>query len=92
VPPTALLGIVPPWLVMAALVGVINAAACFLLFGRHMAHLGWYAVIGALAAGIGQVFGAAIQAPEPVRIGELNVVAASGAVWVVLVPARLIGL
>jgi hypothetical protein len=92
VPPPALLGIVPPWLVMAALIGVINAAACFLLFGRRIAHLAWYAAIGALAAGVGQVFGAAIQAPEPVRIGELNVIAASSAVWVVLVPARLAGL
>jgi hypothetical protein len=90
--PDAVLGVVPPWLVMAALVGVINAAACFLLLGRRAAHLGWYAVIGALAAGLGQVFGSAIQAPDPVRIGEVNVAAASVAVWVVLVPARLAGL
>jgi hypothetical protein len=90
--PAALLGIVPPWLVMAALIGVINAAACFLLLGRRAAHLGWYAIIGALAAGVGQVFGTAIQAPDPVRIGELNVAAASIAVWLVLLPARFAGL
>jgi hypothetical protein len=92
VPPTAVLAIVPPWLAMAALVGVINAAACFLLLGRRAAHLAWYAAIGALAAGVGQVFGAAVAAPEPVRIGELNLAAASVAVWAVLVPARLAGL
>jgi hypothetical protein len=57
---------VPPWLVLAGLVGVINAAACFVLVGRHVSHLGWYVVLGALAAGLGQVFGAALQAPEPV--------------------------
>lgn len=94
-PPPAvsgLLAIVPPWLVMAALLGVINAAACFLLLGRRLGHLAWYAAIGALAAGVGQVFGAAVQAPEPVKVGELNVLAASVAAWVVLVAARLAGL
>jgi small-conductance mechanosensitive channel len=80
---------VPPWLVLAGLVGVINAAACFVLVGRHVSHLGWYVVLGALAAGLGQVFGDALQAPEPVKIGELNLLAASLGAWVVVLVARL---
>jgi hypothetical protein len=83
---------VPPWLVLAGLVGVINAAACFMLVGRRVSHLAWYVVLGALAAGVGQVFGAAVQAPEPLRIGELNVLAASVAAWVIVLVARLAGL
>ncbi len=87
-----LLAAIPPWLLLAALLGVINASACFLLFGRRAGHLAWYAVIGALAAGVGQVFGTAIQAPAPLQIGELNVVAASASTWLVVALARAAGL
>jgi hypothetical protein len=87
-----LLSAVPPWLLLAALLGVINAAACFLLVGRRATHLAWYAVIGALAAGVGQVVGTAVDVPAPLQIGEVNVAASSVAAWVVLVGARLAGL
>jgi hypothetical protein len=87
-----LLAAVPPWLLLAIVVGVINAAACFMLVGRRISRLGWYVGLGALAAGLGQVFGAAVQAPEPVKIGELNVLAASVAAWAVVLVARLAGL
>ena len=82
----------PPWLVLAALVGVINAAACFLLLGRRLSHLAWYVVLGALAAGLGQVVGDALDAPNPLQIGELNVLAASVAAWVIVLVARVAGL
>jgi hypothetical protein len=82
----------PPWLLLAGLVGVINAAACFMLVGRRLSHLGWYIVLGALAAGLGQVFGSALEAPDPVKIGDLNVLAASVAAWVIVLGARLAGL
>ena len=83
---------VPPWLVLAGLLGVINAAACFMLIGHRLSHLGWYVVLGALAAGLGQIFGVALQAPEPLKIGELNLLAASLGAWVVVLVARLAGL
>jgi hypothetical protein len=86
------LAVFPPWLLLAGLVGVINAAACFMLVGRRLSHLGWYIVLGALAAGLGQVFGAALEAPDPVKIGDLNVLAASVAAWVIVLVARLAGL
>ena len=86
------LSIVPPWLLLAALLGLVNGAAAFLLLGRRISRLVWYEGLGALAAGVGQVFGTAVNAPSPVPIGEVNVVAASIAVWVVVGAARLAGL
>jgi uncharacterized membrane protein len=84
--------LLPPWLVLAGALGVINAAACFMLIGRHLAHLLWYAVLGMFAASLGQVVSTAIQAPEPLKIGDVNVLATSlGACCVVLI-ARLRGL
>ena len=79
----------PAWLVLAALLGLINAGACFMLVGRRVSHLAWYAVIGALAASVGQVFSLAVQAPTPLAIRELNVDEASALAWLVLGAARL---
>jgi hypothetical protein len=83
---------VPPWLALAALLGVVNAGACFMLLGKRLRHVGWYVAIGALAASIGQVVGLAVQAPAPVQIGDLNVLFASAAAWVVLSAAKVAGL
>jgi hypothetical protein len=88
----ALLTPLPPWLVLAGLLGVINAAACFMLIGRRVSRLPWYAVLGMLAACLGQVVGAAVQAPQPLMIGDLNVLAASAGAWSVVLAARLTGL
>ena len=82
----------PPWLLLAGLLGVINAAACFMLFGRHWSRLAWYAVLGILAASLGQVVGSAVQVPQPLLIGDVNVAATSVAAFGVLGFARLTGL
>ncbi|HEV7666619.1 MAG TPA: hypothetical protein VGQ62_24000 [Chloroflexota bacterium] len=82
----------PPWLVLAGLIGVICAAACFTLFGKHWSRLAWYAVLGIFAAALGQVVGAAIHAPEPIKIGDLNVLIASFGACSVILGARLGGL
>jgi hypothetical protein len=89
-PPGGLLAL-PPWLILAGLLGVINAAACFMLIGRRLLRLPWYAVLGVFAAGLGQVVGQAVHAPEPLKIGDLNVLAASGATWLVVIVARVVG-
>ena len=81
----------PPWLLLAGLLGVINAAACFLLFGRHWSRLAWYAVLGILAAALAQLAGSAVQAPTPLLIGEVNVATTSLGVCGVLAFARLSG-
>jgi hypothetical protein len=82
----------PPWLVLAGVLGVINAAACFMLIGRHVSRLAWYAVLGMFAASLGQVVSMAIQAPEPLKIGDVNVLAASVGACSVVLTARLRGL
>jgi hypothetical protein len=90
--PLGLLAPLPPALVLAGLLGIINAAACFMLIGRRVSRLAWYAVLGMFAACLGQVVGAAIQAPQPLLIGDLNVLAASAGAWSVVLVARFTGL
>ncbi len=82
----------PPWLLLAGLLGVINAAACFMLFGRHWSRLAWYAVLGIFAASLAQVVGLAVPLPKPLLIGEVNVALTSVAAFAVLFFARLTGL
>src|SRR5437867_1307233 len=82
----------PPWLVLAGLLGVINAAACFLLVGRHWSKLAWYAVLGIFAASLAQVVGGAIGAAQPLMVGDLNVLTASAGASGLVLAARLGGL
>jgi len=89
--PAGIFTSLPPWLVLAGLLGVINGAACFMLIGRRVSRLAWYAVLGLFAACLGQVVGTAIQAPEPLKIGDLNVLAASVGAWSVVLTARVTG-
>jgi hypothetical protein len=86
------LSLLPPWLVLAGLLGVINAAACFMLVGRHLSRIAWYALLGLFAASLGQVVGMAISAPNPLAIGDVNVLAASAAACSVVLLARVWGL
>jgi hypothetical protein len=86
------LSILPPWLILASLIGVINAAACFLLVGRHLSRVTWYALIGLFAASLGQVVSTAVSAPNPLPIGDLNVFGASLGACAIVLLARLWGL
>jgi hypothetical protein len=80
----------PPWLVLAGLVGVINGAACFMLFGRHISRLAWYALLGLFAAGLGQVVATAVpRLPDPLSIGDVNVLAASVGACSLVLAARV---
>jgi uncharacterized membrane protein len=84
--------LLPPWLVLAALLGIINGAASFMLIGRHVGGLAWYVLLGIFAAGLGQVVGTALNVPVPLKIGDVNVLASSAGAWMVLVAARAGGL
>jgi hypothetical protein len=77
---------------VAGLLGIINAAACFMLFGRHWSAIAWYAVLGIFAASLAQIAATALAAPELVMIGDVNVLAASLGACGVLAAARLSGL
>jgi len=86
------LAAVPPWLIMAGLLGIINAAACFMLVGRRLRRLVWYVSLGVLAAWLGQALGTGLRLPDPVRIGDVHVAAASGGAWAAAMLLRLAGL
>lgn len=77
---------------LAGLVGVINGAACFMLVGRHVSRLAWYAVLGLFAASLGQVVGTAVGLPNPLALGDVNVLVASLGACLVVLAARLWGL
>ena len=81
--------LVPPWFVLAALLGAINGAAAFTLLGQRLVRLPAYVVLGVLAAGVGQVLAMALRAPAPVQIGEVNLAVASATAWAVLAAARV---
>lgn len=81
----------PPWLLLAGLLGVINGAACFMLVGRDLSRLAWYALLGLFAAGLGQVVGTALRTPNPLNIGDVNVLAASASACCVVLAARVFG-
>ena len=74
---------------LASLLGLINAAAWFMLVGRDLRRLAWYALLGMLAAALGQVVATALHAPVPLPIGDVNVAAASVAAGGVLLTARV---
>jgi hypothetical protein len=79
----------PPWLLLAGLLGVINAAACFMLVGRDISRLAWYALLGLFAASLGQVVGMAMSLPNPLAIGDVNVLAASFGACSLVLAARV---
>jgi hypothetical protein len=79
----------PPWLVLAGLLGVINATACFMLVGRDISRLAWYALLGLFAASLGQVVGMAMSLPNPLAIGDVNVLAASFGACSLVLAARV---
>jgi hypothetical protein len=81
----------PPWLVLAGLIGVISGAACFMLVGRHISRVTWYALIGLFAAGLGQVVATAMSAPDPLAIGDLNLLGASAGACLAVGVARVCG-
>jgi hypothetical protein len=82
----------PPWLILASLLGVINAAACFMLVGRHVSRVAWYALLGLFAAGLAQVVSMAIALPAPLSIGDVNIAVASLGACGVVLAARAFGL
>jgi hypothetical protein len=77
--------------VVCGLLGVINGAACFMLFGRHLSRVTWYALFGLFAAGLGQVVGTALSLPDPLPIGDVNVLAVSLAACGVVLVGRVCG-
>jgi hypothetical protein len=79
---------VPPWVVLAALVGLAHGALFHLVFGRRLAVLPRAVLIGLLAGLLGGLIGTMIP-PAIVAIGDTNLIATSAAAWAVLAIARV---
>jgi hypothetical protein len=79
---------VPPWVVLAALVGVLHGALFHLVFGQRLSQLPRAAIIGLLAGLLGGAIGTMIP-PAIAAIGDTNLIATTAAAWAVLGIARV---
>ena len=86
-----LVGSVPIWLVITALVGLVNGAMFFLLVGRRPRSLWIYLVVASLAASGVQALGLVEGGAPPFSLGDIQLVVVSAAAWVALVTARALG-
>jgi hypothetical protein len=90
----SLLALLPPWTAMAALLGALNAAFFFLLFGRSITRLPLYLGCGIAVAALVQPLGPAIiRSPGgSLWIGEVSVLLLSASVWLALGVAKALRL
>ena len=86
-----ILQLLPPWMVIAPLIGLINASLFFIIAGRRSAGLPLYVIVGIVAASMVQSFGVARPGEPPLSLGEVNLVATSIGAWVSLMLVRWIG-
>ena len=86
--PQLVIALVPPWVVLAALVGAMHGALFHLLFADHVRRLPAIVLLG-LAAGVaGGLLGTMIP-PAIFAIGDTNLIATSLCAWAALGLARL---
>lgn len=85
------LAIVPVWLIITPLVGVVNGALFFLLAGRRPSSLGIYVPLAAVAASLPHAVGLTPIGSPPWTLGEVHLVAASVGAWSMLALVRLAG-
>ena len=83
----------PPWTVLAALVGLTSAAAFYVVAGRGFRSLPTYLVLGLLVAPLCQVVSAELPLlPAPLMIGEVHLAFVAVGTWSLLTIARLLRL
>jgi len=87
-----MLSLLPPWLLLTPLIGVIHGSLFFLIVGRRPSSLPVYLAIGVAAATVAQVLQLVPPGPPPLSIGEIHLVATSVATWAVMVVGRVLGL
>lgn len=83
-----MISLVPPWALLAGLLGVMHGSLFHILFGERLRQLP-----GALALGLGGGFGGAWVGttipPAVLAVGDTNLIATTVAAWVALGLARL---
>jgi uncharacterized membrane protein len=78
----------PPWALLAALLGVMHGALFHLLFGRALRQLPAGVAIGLVGSVAGGLIGTMIP-PAVLMVGETNLIATTLAAWAGLGIARL---
>ncbi|MBM2809626.1 MAG: hypothetical protein HW416_385 [Chloroflexi bacterium] len=84
----ALLALVPPWVMLAALVGCMHGALFHLLFGNRVGRLPIEILIGLVASVAGGLLGTMIP-PAVLAIGDTNLISSAALAWLALGIARL---
>ena len=86
--PFVILPLIPPWVVLSGLLGLLYGGLFHLLFGRRIHQLPVALLIGGLASLLGGLLGSIIP-PAVLEIGDTNLIAATLVAWLALGIARL---
>ena len=86
--PPQIIGFVPPWALLSALIGVMHGALFHLVAGQRVRQLPLQILIG-LFAGVAGGFVGTMIPPAILEIGDTNLISTSVAPWAVLGIARL---
>ncbi len=79
---------IPPWVVLAALIGLLHGALFHLLFGQRLSHLPRQITLGLVAGLFGGLVGIMIP-PAMLAIGDTNLIATTASAWTALGIARV---
>ena len=87
------IGYAPPWALLSAMVGLVCAAAFFVVAASGFRSLPAYLFIGLITGPAAQLLGFSLPLPSPpLSIGEVHLPLVAGATWLVLAIARLLHL
>jgi len=87
-----MLALLPPWLLITPLIGLIHGSLLFLVVGRRPSSLPVYLALGIAAASLMQALELVPPGAPPFSLGEVNLISTSVATWVVIVVSRVEGL
>ena len=87
-----MLALLPPWLLITPLIGLIHGSLFFILAGRRPSSLPVYLALGIAAASLMQALQLVPPGAPPFSLGEVNLVATSVATWFVILASRIAGL
>jgi hypothetical protein len=78
----------PPWVALAALIGMLHGALFHLILGQRLGQLPRHVLLGVGAGLLGGLVGIMIP-PAVVAIGDTNIIATTAFAWFVLGIARI---
>jgi hypothetical protein len=84
-----ILALLPPWLLITPLIGVIHGSLFFLVIGRRPSSLPVYLALGVAAASLTQALELVPPGAPPFSLGDVNLITTSVATWVVILISRV---